>query len=244
MSPAAAYGTAMHYALMKLFDKMMESKAKEFPSKTAFVNYFDKEMERQQIHFSQKEYRHRMQKGKAVLQNYYAQYTPVWHKNVKTELEIRNVEVNGVPIKGVIDRIDLLSDTSAHIEDYKTGSTDDKKLRKPTPKNELGGNYWRQLVFYKVLYESALPSLHSIKSGAIAYLEPDSQGKFTSKKINLSLEDAAFMKGLIKTTWTKIQNHEFSEGCGERNCVWCDFVKNNVTPKSFVEPEIEELDDV
>ncbi len=243
MSTAAAYGTAMHFALMKLFDKMMESETKSFPSEQAFIQYFEKEMIRQEVHFSKKEYHYRLKKGRSVLAAYYQQSINLWPIKVNTELEIKNVEVEGVPIKGVIDRVDLIDAQTAHIEDYKTGSTDKKKLKKPTDKKPLGGNYWRQLVFYKVLYESALPSLHTIRSGAIAYLEPDHQGVFSTETIDLTFDDAEYMKGLIKDTWSKIQQHEFSEGCGERNCVWCDFIKNNRTPNSFSDPEIEALDD-
>lgn len=249
MSPAAAYGTAMHYAFMKLFDKRNESKSKEFPSVEQFIPYFEKEMQRQELHFTTREYQHRMQKGKAILQDYYQQFVPLWQKNlsdniVKTELEIRNVEIEGVPIKGVIDRIDVLNSNAAHIEDYKTGSIEAKKLYKPSKKNPLGGNYWRQLVFYKVLYESALPNQHRIKSGAIAYLEPDAKNVFSTKKIDLRIEDAIFMKKLIQETWQKIKAHEFQQGCGEKYCVWCNFAQQNNLPKSLVDTEIEELDDV
>lgn len=249
MSPAAAYGTAMHYALMKLFDKAMASPTKTFPSAKVFIQFFEKEMERQAVHFSQKEYQHRFKKGRAVLAAYYQQQIDAWQKNsraytgIRTELEVRQVEMNGIPIKGVIDRIDLLNESAAHIEDYKTGNKDSKKLRKSSSKNPLGGGYWRQLLFYKVLYESALPSLHTIRTGAIAYLEPDSKDVFTTKTVNLGGEDAAFMRQLIQSTWKKIQAHEFDTGCNEPNCVWCNFVQHNELPNSFSEPEIEALDD-
>ena len=43
--------------------------------------------------------------------------------------------------------------------------------------------------------------------------------------------------------YTKIMNHEFYEGCGEKNCPWCNFVKRNVVQDSLRDLEIEELDD-
>ena len=69
-------------------------------------------------------------------------------------IEFKNVEVEGVPITGVIDRIDFLDNQTVHIVDYKTGSHKKDKLNPPTAKNPHGGNYWRQLIFYKILPHS------------------------------------------------------------------------------------------
>jgi len=243
-SPAAAYGTAMHHALRLVFDKMKASEEKIFPSVHAFIKFFENEMERQQQYFSPKEFQYRMAKGRDVLVDYYNQHIEHWPLKVEIEYELRNVEMNGVPIKGVIDRVDLLTDTKAHIEDYKTGNQNKSKLNRPTEKKPLGGSYWRQLVFYKILYEASSQTKHSITSGAISYLEPDSKGVFITKKIKLQSKDTLVVKEMITDTWDKIQLHQFEEGCGEDYCVWCNFAKDNVMPESFADADIEALDDV
>lgn len=244
MSPAAAYGTAMHYAFMKLFEKMQQSEERIFPSASWFLKYFEQEMQRQEMYFTPKEYQHRFEKGRATLLAYYNQHLHKWPKKVLVEYELRHVEVEGVPIKGVIDRVDILAEAKGHVEDYKTGNMVSSKTRPPTNKVPYGGSYWRQLLFYKILYESASKTQESITTGAIAYLEMDKKGVFPTKKIKLKPEDTAFVKGLIVQTWQKIQAHQFEEGCGEDSCVWCQFVKNNITPDSFADTDIEELDDM
>jgi len=242
-SPAAAYGTAMHHALRIVFEKMKASEEKIFPSAKATIRYFEKEMERQQQYFTPKEYQFRLTKGRSYLVKYYDQYIETWPQTVEIEYELRNVEVEGVPIKGVIDRLDILDEQYAHIEDYKTGKTDKKKLARPTDSKPLGGNYWRQLVFYKILYEASSATRHIIKTGAISYLETNDKGKFDTVSIKLSPNDVQTVKGFITESWAKIQAHEFNVGCGEPKCMWCNFVKDNTLPKSLADKEVEELDD-
>jgi RecB family exonuclease len=53
----------------------------------------------------------------------------------------------GVPLRGVIDRVDRLADGTLAVIDYKTG-----KYRKPNPK--FGDNYTPQLVLYALAMES------------------------------------------------------------------------------------------
>lgn len=38
-------------------------------------------------------------------------------------------------------------------------------------------------------------------------------------------------------------NYDFYEGCGKFECQWCNFIKDYVVVDSFVDLEIEVLDD-
>ncbi|NDF61713.1 MAG: DUF427 domain-containing protein, partial [Synechococcaceae bacterium WBB_3_034] len=76
-----------------------------------------------------------------------------------------DVVVDGIPIKGVIDKIEL-SGKDAVVIDYKTGRYENskhkfnmpatiyKKPESPTHEELHGGDYWRQGVFYKVLIDN------------------------------------------------------------------------------------------
>ena len=74
----------------------------------------------------------------------------------KYELEVRidHAEYGGVPIKGVLDRVDVYSQQVV-VTDYKTGNAGSQyakaKLRPPTAREPKGGDYWRQIVFYQML---------------------------------------------------------------------------------------------
>ncbi len=242
-SEAAAYGTAMHYALMILFEKMRRSETKEFPALKHVLGYFNTEMKRQIGYFTDSEYERRLALGRANLSTIYTEHLPHWHKETKAELSIRNTTIEGVPVVGTVDKIEYFKNHKAHIVDYKTGSHTGSKLSKPTKQNPHGGHYWRQLVFYKLLVESQQLEQTIVQSGEIFYMDPGPNGKLASKKINITSKDAALVKDLVTEVYQKIQAQDFYTGCGKPRCTWCNFVKRNQLVDSLVNVEIDELDD-
>lgn len=243
MSEAASYGTAMHNALQRLFEQMSLSKSKTFPSKQAFIRLFEYEMQRLKGYFSPKAFQQRMTSGREHLASYYQQHIRQWPKKVKVEFKMRNVEMDGVPLTGTIDRLDLLDGQKARIVDYKTGNQSKSKVRRPTDALPHGGSYWRQLIFYKLLLEAHNKGSITVQSGTISYLEPDHHGQFNKKTLTYKADDVDFVKKLIKETYQSILAHEFYEGCGRHNCHWCRFARNNILIDSWANPETEELDD-
>jgi DNA helicase-2/ATP-dependent DNA helicase PcrA len=242
-SEAASYGLAMHNALERLFEQLQLSKDKRFVSEPQFIQLFEWEMEKLMPFFSPKEYQRRLETGRQNLSAYYRQHIGQWHKNVRVEVNVRNTEVDGVPINGMIDKLELYDKSLCHIVDYKTGSKDANKLRRPGKMNLQGGNYWRQLVFYKILFESSDRSGRKVDRGSIAYLEPDTNGHFPTKTISFNADDVRLVRGMIKETYERIMAHDFYEGCGERSCPWCSFLRRHQHIGSFSMEEIEELDD-
>lgn len=243
MREAAHYGTAMHNALQRLFERMKASKDKAFASEAQFIKMFDFEMERRQGFFSRKEYQRRLEMGRRNLAEYYRLHAGTWEKNVQLEHKPRNVEMDGVPITGSIDRLILDGLAEARVVDYKTGSQSDDKLKRPTAANPHGGSYWRQLVFYKILYESQPGNSRIVKSGKISYLEPDTRGEFQEKELTYIPGDTGTVRQLIKDVYGKIMAHDFYAGCGEPVCPWCNFLRHNGVVDTFSEREVEELDD-
>lgn len=243
VSDAANYGTAMHNALQRLFEKMLLTKDKTFGSAAELVRLFEYEMSKRKGFFPPKEYERRLDMGRQNLTDYYLKHAAHWHKQVKVEINLRNVEVNGVPINGTIDRLELYEQQSAKIIDYKTGRPNPARLRRFTAKNPLGGQYWRQLIFYKILFENASNNTARVDTGTISYLEADKQGEFQDKSITYDVESIELVTKLITETYQRIMAHDFYEGCNEPDCKWCNFVRDNNLTDSFSDPEIEALDD-
>ncbi|MEM1119164.1 MAG: ATP-dependent DNA helicase, partial [Bacteroidota bacterium] len=241
-SEAAAYGTAIHYALMVLFEKMRRSESKKFPALKSFLGYFNQEMKRQKSYFTKDIFDRRLELGRQNLTRIYKNFLPTWHKNTLSELPVKNTVFRGVPLTGVIDKIDLHK-THAHIVDYKTGSHNPAKLAKPSKSKPYGGTYWRQLVFYKILFEAYRPNTQKVESGEIFYVDPDPAGIIEGKTIKISNEDYQLVADLVVSTYQKILAHDFYTGCNEPNCTWCNFVRHNVLVDSFSDAELVELDD-
>lgn len=242
-SEAASYGQAMHNSLQRLFEQMLLSKTKTFPSEHRLLELFEEELHRFRSNFTRREFEQRLEFGRRNLAQFYRENVQQWHKTVKLEFVVRNVELDGIPLTGIIDKLELHEQGRAHVIDYKTGSLSDYKMRPPTDANPLGGSYWRQLVFYKILYENYRTATHRVTSGEINYLDPDPQGNLLRKPVQFSENDVVFLKNLIRESYAKILQHDFYHGCGERHCVWCNFVKRNQQLDSLADREVEELDD-
>lgn len=243
MREAAHYGTAMHYALERYFDRMRSHREQAFPPVEVLIEGFEQEMARRRGFFARREYERRLEAGRYNLQLYHKQHRKEWHRDVLLEYRPRSVEVDGVPLTGSIDKLEQLPGEKARVVDYKTGSQDKSKLRRPTDKNPLGGSYWRQLVFYKLLYEHYPANTRTVTSAAIAYLEPDKQGQLPVAELSFRAKDTQKVRKMIREAYAAIQAHDFYTGCGAPDCPWCNFVRHHIVPESFAQPDIEALDD-
>jgi DNA helicase-2/ATP-dependent DNA helicase PcrA len=242
-SEAAAYGNAVHFALRRLFEKAKPSKNKRLPEEAVLLADFEREMQRQRNAFSEKGFSRHLQRGLDCLGKYYRHHRDQWHKQFMVEYDMKHVLWKGVPLSGTVDKLELHDAFADRIVDYKTGRHDAAKTRRPSSKNRLGGAYWRQLVFYKILYENHRNTGRIARQGEIEYIEPNSQGEFAKVVFDFTQRDVALLSDMIVQAWEGIQAHEFREGCGLPNCKWCGFAKRLSAPSSFNDEEAEALDD-
>jgi DNA helicase-2/ATP-dependent DNA helicase PcrA len=240
-SPRFHYGEAVHFALQKLFGEMVRSKDKTFPSSDEFVSYFTTDLYRRQAFFEPTDFAYRLQLGQESLLQYYKLNQEKFAKNVVIEKWVQG-HIEGVPVRGIIDKIEFRADGTAHIVDYKTGKLKEEKLRRPTPRYPYGGDYWRQLVFYKLLYENYRAQLVRVTTGEISSVETDTRGQFKNRTYHFETKDADILRGAIRDVWAKIQARQF-DGCGRKECTWCSFIKRHQTINSFQNDATEALDD-
>lgn len=243
VSEAAHCGIAMHHALQRLFEKMKSDKQKRFPPQKTLLRWFEQEMLRLSGFFSKTSFQQQLVHGKRQLAAYYDTHHDSWPQQVLVEYRPRKVELDGVPITGIIDRLDILPNDRVAIMDYKSGSHSSSKLKRPTEANPHGGSYWRQLVFYKLLYENYPGQLRRVEKGTISYLEANAKGEFPEYSITYNAKDMAQVTALITDTYQRIQTQDFYQGCGKPSCPWCRFLKEHQTLDSFADAEQESLDD-
>ncbi|MBX2893612.1 MAG: ATP-dependent helicase [Saprospiraceae bacterium] len=242
-SEAAAFGMAMHGALQQFLLKMKNHKKMEWPSPENLQRLFDQEMERQRGWFSEHGFAQRLTLGKDYLRRIHLEQVPFWKKRAIVERRIDRVELNGVPLTGVLDKIEWLDGGSLRIVDYKTGTPDLRKTTPPDARQALGGEYWRQLAFYKILLENARIYPERVGRTAISWLEPDKRGAFPITEISFSGEEIHFVEEMIREVYSKIQNRAFADGCGDPSCAWCR-MHHDGTAATLSERGVEEgLDD-
>jgi len=143
--PSLVYGNAVHDALRKWGLSVMEGKPL---GEAAFLAAFRRYLEEREI-LTEPERKRLTRVGEEALPRYFAERLagdpPLVHK---VEYAV-TTHFNDVPIKGKIDRIDLIRPASSDviITDYKTG--------RPKSENEIrtDGDYFRQLVFYALLLQ-------------------------------------------------------------------------------------------
>ena len=226
-SPAATFGQAVHWALNKAFKQMKED-GNEFPLTDDFMKEFRWYMFRNRDSFTKEDFKRRLDYGEKVLPPYYDQNIGTWNKIAITERTIKNVEVQGVPIKGNLDKIEF-NGKQVTVTDYKTGKLKNAKdkLSRPTNDNPNGGDYWRQAVFYKILVDNDRSTDWDVISTQFEFVEPVNEGEYHKEKIVITPQDTEEVTGQITSVYQKILAHDFNTGCGKKECDWCHFVKSN-----------------
>ncbi len=242
MSEAAAFGEAMHETMRQFFQKIKNEKPERSPGEDALIRLFNHEMERRRSLFSEQAFGQRLALGRGWLRRYFADQIPDWTRRAIVERRIDRVEMEGVPLAGVLDKIEWLNNATIRVVDYKTGAPDLSKVARPSENQPLGGEFWRQLAFYKILLDSSRLYVEPVGSGAIAWLEPDKKGAFPVAEIRFSAEEIHFMEQMIRVTYGKIRERVFTTGCGQEDCAWCRMHRDNRLPE-IPERVEESLDD-
>ncbi len=227
-SEATEFGSAIHHALEQLFRKMQDSKKELFPAKEEMMADFNWYMHKHRENFTKEAFARRMEYGDDVLRNYYDKYINNWNKVVAVERNIRGIVVNGVPLKGKLDKLEF-NGKEVNVVDYKSGNIDNAipKIKPPSDKDPNGGDYWRQAVFYKILIDHYEQKDWQVISTEFDFIEPDKKGEYRKEKIVITTQDTETVKQQLTTVWHKIQARDFYTGCGKADCHWCNFVKNN-----------------
>jgi len=242
-SESLEFGSAIHHAIEKLFRKMQDGGKETFPAKEEMIADFNWYMLRHRENFTKEAFERRMEYGDEVLRNYYDKYISSWNKVVAVERNIRGIVVNGVPIKGKLDKLEF-NGKEVNVVDYKSGNIDNAlpKMKSPSDKDPNGGDYWRQAVFYKILIDNYEQKEWKVISTEFDFIEPDKKGEYRKEKIVINPQDVETVKQQLTEVWHKIQARDFYTGCGKPDCHWCNFVKNNKLAVALHELEEETAD--
>ena len=241
-SEATEFGSSVHFALQRLFEKMQLSN-NHFADKQDFIADFIWYMRRHRESFTKEQFDRRIEYGQGVLSNYYDKYINQWNKVVAVERNIKNVVVKGVPLKGKLDKLEF-DGKSVNVVDYKSGDYDKAvpKMQPPNGKVPEGGSYWRQAVFYKILVDNFEQKDWKVISTEFDFIEPDKKKVYQKARIYITPEDITTVTQQITEVWEKIQQRDFYKGCGKPECQWCGFVKSNDLAVALHDPDDEPLE--
>ncbi len=221
-----AFGSAIHWAIERLFIKMKEN-GNVFLPKEDLLADFHWFMKNNREAFTPEAFKLKTAYGEKILPAYYDHYIDKWNKVIVVEKPVRNVTVQHVPVNGKLDKLEF-NGRLVNVVDYKTGKYENarKKLVRPNEKEPNGGDYWRQAVFYKILMDNDKTLDWKVISTEFDFIEPVGE-EYKTELVEVTDADITTVTQQIVTTWQKIQNREFKTGCGKPDCDWCNFVKTN-----------------
>jgi len=229
-SESAQFGTSMHDALSYYFNKMMES-GRVYPALDMLLSRFQWHIKNNRHVFTPESLKRFTDYGIKCLTAFYENFfINKGDEFVRTEVSLE-ATIHSIPIKGFADKIQYWGNEVV-ITDFKTGSLEKCNRRYEFveagfPKKPEGGNYWRQAVFYKLLFDRQRDKTKELRHIEFLFLEPNENEDFDLKKVAVTTEHEETVVKQITETWDKIQAHDFYKGCGKPECYWCNFVKDH-----------------
>lgn len=198
--PHFAYGNAIHHVLAKWADSVKDGSPIRIETmKRELVTHLTNDEL-----LTSKERERLVHLGEQTLERYEASHLkppyPIVHK---VEFSL-TAHVGDIPLKGKIDRIDLLEPNSsaAKIIDYKTGAS-------KTEKQIIDYGYHRQLVFYDLLLRNGY-SIIDPKEYVLEFVG-ERESEPVSRTFEVSEADRKALSELIETVWSKILALDFTE---------------------------------
>ncbi len=198
-SSALSFGTSVHGALAYL------NSTSKLPSLDELLVIFDKNLARELL--TPVDLATLSKRGHEALTAYYQHYKNELGGKCLVEHDFKPylANIDSIPITGKIDKIEILSGTNVNVVDFKTGNPDNKyKELKPD------GDYFRQLVFYKILADHSLGFGYSVVSGTIDFVETKANGSFARHSFKITSEAIIDMETVIKDVYSKITSFKFS----------------------------------
>ena len=234
------YGNAIHHSLEYYFRDMEKDPERRLPGVDVLLKYFADGMKRYHSHFTKKEYDLTLIRGEKTLTEYFEANSARWTgaKQHVPEYKV-STEHRGVPITGKIDRVEIYDDMVA-VVDYKTGRYDSKKTKPPLGDDDLGGDYWRQIIFYKMLMDGDIKYTGRMKRGTMDYVEKDGE-VFRRVDFDIDAFEVDTVGKQLTQAYADIKEHKFDQGCDDEKCTWCNFVKDNLPVGSL--PELQDGDE-
>ena len=195
---SANFGTAIHKILENAIYKAKESG--KYPSNEDVTEQFYNILNTQK--FTTLASKENFEKrGLEVIEKYYQTFIKTPPECIcDIEFKFDGVQVDNDFIKGTIDRIELNSDGTYSLYDYKTGNA--------TSENQVAigknkENYFNQLCFYKYAFEKI--SDKKVSKAGIIYVEE------RDKKVckEFTKEDMQYIEDKIKETYQNIKEMKF-----------------------------------
>lgn len=257
---AMVFGSIIHEVLEKIYISIDDSQSSELTVKTVLP--LEEALQLFKTIFEEKSYQlssDRIKKdayvrGRNIIKNLYKKDGYLKDGVIAVEQHIKGIKlgdlldttvdlsaVSDVEINGKIDKIEC-EEGIIRLIDYKTGKAGNAKdkLVPPSEKEPHGGDYWRQAVFYYILFTNAGVDI-SGKEILVKYVfvedSNNEDGFSETEDIRITPKEVDVVLSQIKDAVTRLKQGDFNCGCGlvkkDRDNFACDYclqALSNVVP--------------
>jgi DNA helicase-2/ATP-dependent DNA helicase PcrA len=203
MSPASAYGSAVHATLQRAH-LYVSSKGEKQPIED-ILQVFEAQLATQNL--SDKDFDYYSQKGSDELHAFLAAMYDSFTQTQKVEQNFssQHAMVGTAHLSGALDVIDISGDKTVTVTDYKTGKPALSWTGKTDYEKIKLHKYRQQLLFYKLLVEHARDYRgHTVDQGILQFVQPTSAGEIVTLTTSFADADLEQFKKLIQAVWTRI----------------------------------------
>ncbi len=228
-----AFGNAVHGALQYYFEhnktKKLSTKPKQ-QSLALLLKEFERVLAKQPL--STSEFAESSQRGKEAISTWHEYYSNKLNMRTINELDLK-VQFGDVLLRGKLDKLELLSGDDVVVVDYKTGTPKSRNDILGKTKNS-NGDYYRQLVFYKLLLdlynegvrESSKGREYKMVIGEIDFIQSDARGKFHKESFEIKDEEVEELKKTIENVAKEIRDLNFwntrCDNHKQDKCKYCE----------------------
>lgn len=207
-----SYGTSVHGALAYLFSTYKQTD--KLISLDRFLKVFRDNLVKENL--SSVSFEELLARGQQQLTAYYQHYQTTFTGHCLVEHDFRPylARLDDIPITGKVDKIEITTGRNVNVVDFKTGNPDNKY-------KELSaeGDYFRQLVFYKILADHSPGFNYQVTSGSIDFIQANSHGQFIRRNFDITPKDIISLTATIKDTYHQIISLKFpvSHSCPDHD---------------------------
>lgn len=217
------FGTVVHRALKRFFDARQKSGA----DKETLLNIFEDELARTTL--SGSAYTEIEKRGRDYLSGWFDARVNGWQQETLNEYRVDTLiptNVSSVPqlrVRGELDKVELHPD-GVVVVDYKTGTPKSRNDILGTTKARGAGDYFRQLVFYKMLLDTE--GVYTMRTGVVDFIQPKESGTYVQETFAVTAEDVEQLQTEIERVAGEIYDLSFWDSrCAEHTkkgaCEYC-----------------------
>jgi DNA helicase-2/ATP-dependent DNA helicase PcrA len=231
-SVPAEKGTAMHVAFDSVWNSMKKVAAEiEALLREKITEYFDTSfLPITEKESAKKELLADVSAVAKALESHFAQpdnaavFTESW---VETEFVGTYTAQGGsaqtirIPLHGKLDVI-IDTGTTVYVYDYKTRQAMSVNAIKGETKTDSSGNYFRQLIFYKMLLQNDPRWRSRSIVPALVFVSPDEKGRCPTVTLSIEQTDIDRVNKEIQSLIDAVWSGEIAHSkCDDMKCEWC-----------------------